>query len=491
MARAVPTFSSPSIIARAGSLPLVAFCASCACCGGPTPAPAVGRGPTYGIAPAQRTLAILGTRPRGVLVGESAVTTTGAWERGGTWTFVSLSTGATQRVPSPLRLWGTNYSGRPPAVNLAIVGDVLVGHDETSALVIRGRDGATVRGEPSEESGILGAERVGGTAFVWWRRDARRTEIEAIDVATARRIWIATGPSWSRPTSFHANGTAVAAHEEKEVTILDATTGALIARRTLSGRVPIALAGSSLVVAGQRGITVLDPRTSVESSIGIGIDLGDPWWVIVEGGAGYGLWGGDSLVAFDLAAGRRRWTVRSLPSKPAGITSEHLVVCDGDGGATFIDRSTGAASLRIGVGGCFTAVALGDGTIAVGGSTEIWIVGPGSAAPRDAVVEGRVTLDGLPGAGLPVFLGVEGAPSTDSDGCPPLPPYAGCVLTDAQGRFRVLVQGLGLVPVHANTSAAARRARRPRAVGGSATIDLRAPILAPLVLDVRGERELL
>jgi hypothetical protein len=87
------------------------------------------------------------------------------------------------------------------------------------------------------------------------------------------------------------------------------------------------------------------------------------------------------------------------------------------------------------------------------------------------------------------LVGVEGVPWIKSDGCPSLPPYAACVLTDAQGHFRVVVEGFGLVPVQAATSAAARRSRHPRAMGGYATIDLRAPVLAPLVLDVTGEEE--
>jgi len=100
-----------------------------------------------------------------------------------------------------------------------------------------------------------------------------------------------------------------------------------------------------------------------------------------------------------------------------------------------------------------------------------------------------VTLDGAPVAGLPVLLGAGTYPIDGTDGCPPLGPYARCVLTDSAGRFRATVRARGLLPVTVDLDAAAHRANRPRATCEAAELDLDVGPSAPLQLRVRGADE--
>lgn len=438
------------------------------------------------------SLAVVARRPGGVLIGDRAIALAEAWERGGTWSTASLATGSSATFPAPMRIVPSGRVG-VLAANAWAAGDVLVAHDGERALLVRA-DGSVVHGETRGHASLLGAASVGAQVIVWWRLDATHTELEALDGASARSLWRRAGPAWAWDTRMVAGGGRVALLAAGEITVIDAAGGTPIGRFALGALLsgvgwphPLALGGGALVVAAPGGVVVIDPSSGAQRALATGAGA-LPSLVAADERTAFVAQGQD-LVALDLATGATRWAVRVAHLRSVDLASSHLVVCDVDGGAIVIERATGAAALRVGVGGCDVARALEGGTIAIAGSRETWIVGAAAAGTttRPAqLVEGVVTLDGAPTAGLPVLLGAGSHPLDGADGCPPLPPYARCVLTDDEGRFRARVRALGLLPVVVHRGVAARRAGRPRAVGGATVIDLDTTALHPLRLDVVG-----
>ncbi|MCZ7680881.1 MAG: PQQ-like beta-propeller repeat protein [Sandaracinaceae bacterium] len=279
---------------------------------------------------------------------------------------------------------------------------------------------------------------------------------------------------------------------------MDATSGATLRRfgiGALRGDAgwphPIAMdARGGLVVAAPGGVALVDPSSGRARAIATGLGPETSTLVAADDRLAYAVFG-EEVAAIDLASGARRWAVRVGPASSVHALGEHLVFCDADGGATVIERASGAAALRVGVGGCTGARARSDGTLAIAGRRGTWIVGsaPARADAPARIVEGVVTLDGAPAAGLPVLVGVWGVPLDGVDGCPALPEYAQCVLADAAGRFRAVVRARGWLPVVADLDVAARRAGRPRAEGGGEELDLDAGHPPPLRFELRGADE--
>lgn len=445
---------------------------------------------TFTITPRDTSsLGVVARRAGRVLLGDRALTIASPWARGASWSSTALGSGAVSSFAAPLRVFPSGQIG-PFAENAWPAGDVLVANDGAGTLLVH-PDGRVVRGDARGRASTLGAAAIGTDAIVWWRIDATRTEVERIDRTTARSLWRRPGPTWSWDARLVIGRDHVALLADREISVLDAATGATRARFALAAMRPglgwphaFALASGSLVVAATGGVVVIDLASGARRTIRTGapalpaivaVDPDDERAIVIAQGA--------ELFELDLARDVVRWTVRAREATALRVVRAHVVLCDGDGGATVIERATGAARLRVGVGGCDDVRARDDGTIAIAGSRETWIVGP--AAPRPAVdVEGAVVLDGAPAAALPVLIGALGVPLDGADGCPPVPEYARCVITDRAGRFRARIHALGLLPITVDVDAAARRAGRPRAIGGHAELDLDAP--SPVRLEVEG-----
>lgn len=431
---------------------------------------------------------MLARRPGGVLVGDHAIAiTTG--EHGGTWSSTELTTGAVATFPAPARILPSGLVGVLYA-NAWPVGDVLVVHDGRRVMLVR-PDGTFASGEVRPHaSTILGAASVGSRVAVWWRLDATRTELEVLDRATARTLARHTGPTWSWDARMAADDESVALASDA---VLDIVPIVVVPPST-TRRVGPRLARHLFAIG--RGVLVVG---SPSGALAFGGDAGalrysaaGPPSILAADDATVFALHGEDLVATDLVSRNPRWMVHVAPSRSLHLVppraASHLVACDADGGAIVLDAVTGIALLRVGVGGCHDARALSDGTIAIAGAHETWIVGPApGASPAPArQVDGVVTLDGAPAAGLPVLIGASGYPIDGVDGCPPVPAYAQCVLTDAAGRFRSSIRAHGLLAITVDRDAAAHRAARPRAVVGSIEVDLDTAAPRQLQLDVTG-----
>lgn len=448
---------------------------------------------------ASGSLRVVARRAAGVLVGDSAVALTPPWPRGGTWTATSLARGTAATYAAPLRIVPSGRVG-VLADNLWPAGDVLVAYDGTGVRLLRA-DGTSTRGAARAQASLLGVASVGAQVVVWWRLDATRTELEALDGASARTLWTRAGPPWAWDTTLTAAAGRVALLSGGELSIVDAVAGTPVWHLALGPLLsgvgwphPFALGGATLVVASPGGALLIDPATGARRSSPTGA-YGLPSLIVADARKAF-LSQGEELVGLDLATGAVDWTVRVASARSLRLASSHVVLCDIDGGVIVVDRASGTALVRVGVGGCDDARERADGTLAVAGARETWLIGPAPAttagagsAPRARVVDGVVTLDGAPTAGLPVLIGAGSYPLDGADGCPPLPAYAQCMLTDAAGRFRATVRALGLLPVVVDLDAAAHRARRPRAEGGHALLDLDAAAPPSVRLDVVGADE--
>jgi hypothetical protein len=446
----------------------------------------------------EQPLGIVARRPAGVLVGDHVLDLPPPRSRGGTWRFVSLETGAVHAIPSPVSYSAASTVGQL-AEDLWVAGDAVVGHDGQSAVIVRAADGAVMRGSPSEQPErrtILGAERAGERLIVWWRLDATRTELEAFEVTTAERQWHRPGPSWAWDTVMGANAQHLALLADAELNFAEVAGGAPLARFDLrpfkdepSWPHLFTMGAGGLIAAAPNGIVVVEPPTgrsrAIDSRLATGLH---PSVLAADARVAFAVHG-DVLVAYDLAVGARVWARGAARARSLHLTSRHLVLCDGDGGASVIDRATGSSLLRFWIGGCDRVHERADGSLAIAGGDGTWIVGPGTTTAREVVVRGTVTLDGVPTGGLPVLIGSVGYPLDGRDGCPPLPPYAQCVLSDHAGGFHATVRGLGKVPILVDGDVAARRAGKPRATVDADVVDLDGPASAVVDLSVRGADE--
>src|SRR5262245_19616288 len=72
---------------------------------------------------------------------------------------------------------------------------------------------------------ILGAARLGAQVIVWWRLDASRTALEALDATSARSRWQRAGPSWAWDATIAAHGAEVALLAGGEVAVFETASG--------------------------------------------------------------------------------------------------------------------------------------------------------------------------------------------------------------------------------------------------------------------------